>query len=68
VTRITLTLAPHSARLWFGSLHGELKMPHIHQIDRERSGGHGEQPIDDPPPAEHPEENPADHEEELQRA
>ena len=41
-------------------------MPHVHHIQLESSGGHGEQPIDDPPPAEHPEEKPAESEEELQ--
>jgi len=40
-------------------------MPDIHHLERHH-GGHGEQPIDDPPPAEQPEEKPAEGEEELQ--
>ena len=41
-------------------------MPDIQHIQLESSGGHGEQPIDDPPPAEHPEEKPAEFPAELQ--
>jgi hypothetical protein len=66
VKRITLTHAARLARLCFGSFHGGMQMPDIHHIQLESSGGRGEQPIDDPPPAEHPEEKPTDSEEELQ--
>jgi hypothetical protein len=76
VTRITLTIPPRPSRLWFARFHGGLKMPDIHQIELEhesdsgvqvvRGGGHGELPVDDPPPAEHPEENPPDSEKEVQ--
>jgi hypothetical protein len=51
-------------------------MPYIQQIGLERDndtgvpvvrgGGHGEQPIDDPPPAEHPAQMPAESEDEVQ--
>jgi hypothetical protein len=51
-------------------------MPQIQQIELEREndsgvpvvrgGGHGEVPVEDPPPAEHPEEAPPETEDEVQ--
>ena len=49
-------------------------MPHSPQIEFERvddsaqvadGGGHGEIPVEDPPPAEHPEEAPPENQDEL---
>jgi len=51
-------------------------MPDIQQIEREREndpgvlvvrgGGHGEPPVDDPPPAEHPAQRLAENDMEVQ--